>query len=169
MRCDILDGAALRERRERIERQRRQLREEDGDGKDDGTDGGGGKNEEDGSSTPPLVEERRYADVESPGDGPVFRVIWGEGLDADAAGDKTTCPFDPYVLSGEADPPPPRGRDPRIGPVRRLRRRPRWRHNGRVRPRPGRVGRGGGGRPSGKAGTRSAAAAPPRAPLCDVT
>ena len=118
MRCDILDGAALRERRERLERQRlekQQLKQQQGEGdegssngKDDDSEGAKEEgNDEDGSSLPPLVEERRYADVDRLGDGPVFRVTWGEGLDADCAGGQTTCPFDPYVLSGEAETPRP--------------------------------------------------------------
>ena len=84
MRCDILDGRSLRERREEM--------------KKDGLRGG----------DPMLVDEKAPVGserdvisgdvVDNLGDGPVFRVTWGEGVEEDKILEPS-CPFDPYLAS----------------------------------------------------------------------
>jgi len=82
MRCDILDGSSLREYRE--ERMRKLK---------------AGKSKSDKSSEPSLVDERLSSENGTDfGDGPVFRVTWGEGVEEDKILEKP-CPFDPYLAS----------------------------------------------------------------------
>ena len=85
MRCDILDGSSLREyREEQAERDwPTKVKSED-------------------SHEPALVDEKTMSSekehVEDLGDGPVFRVTWGEGVDEDKVLEPS-CPFDPYIAS----------------------------------------------------------------------
>jgi hypothetical protein len=85
MRCDILDGSSLREYRE-------EQAKKDGPTKVKIEDG----------HEPALVDEKVMSsekeNVEDLGDGPVFRVTWGEGVDEDKVLEPS-CPFDPYIAS----------------------------------------------------------------------
>jgi hypothetical protein len=72
LRCDILDGSSIREYRQ-------QQAKKDG----------------------PLSIEKMSSEkenIEDLGDGPVFRVTWGEGVDEDKVLEPS-CPFDPYIAS----------------------------------------------------------------------
>lgn len=89
LRCDILDGGALREQREeeeKKEKERARLKSEEG-------------------GEPMLVDEKAMGarngvgDDEGLGDGPVFRVTWGEGVEEDRS--DPSCPFDPYIASAQ--------------------------------------------------------------------
>lgn len=75
MRCDVLDGKELRERREHLENDTKMSSSGD-------------------------------KDMDSLGNGPIFRVTWGEGVEEDKV-TEPSCPFDPYVasahLSGDVD------------------------------------------------------------------
>jgi len=58
-----------------------------------------GKSKSDKSSEPSLVDERMSSENGTDfGDGPVFRVTWGEGVEEDKILEKP-CPFDPYLAS----------------------------------------------------------------------
>jgi hypothetical protein len=84
LRCDILDGSTLREDRE--EHTKKPMT---------------GKLKPDKGSEPSLMDERISSEDGTPnnlGDGPVFRVTWGEGVDEDKLLEKS-CPFDPYLAS----------------------------------------------------------------------
>ncbi|KAL7541225.1 hypothetical protein ACHAXR_012783 [Thalassiosira sp. AJA248-18] len=79
MRCDILDGSSLKKNDSSL------------------------KPDQSGSSSsePMLVEEKIImpgSDIDNLGDGPVFRVTWGEGVEEDKLLEPS-CPFDPYVAS----------------------------------------------------------------------
>ena len=82
MRCDILDGRELRERRENLKKD---------------------KTRKSDSSEPMLVDEKTKENL---GDGPVFRVTFGEGVEEEKDMEPS-CPFDPYVaaahLGGNVD------------------------------------------------------------------
>lgn len=88
MRCDILDGNVLKESREALKKEKVKA-------------SSSGK-EEEKDAPPALVEESKSSvpggDVENLGDGPVFRVTWGEGVEEDKLLEPS-CPFDPYVAS----------------------------------------------------------------------
>lgn len=81
MRCDILDGSSLREQREQMQKDEAKLKSDE-------------------SGEPMLVDEKMPGeqDIENLGDGPVFRVTWGEGVEQDKILEPS-CPFDPYVAS----------------------------------------------------------------------
>jgi hypothetical protein len=84
MRCDILDGSSLREYREE-------------QAKKDGPT----RAKSESGLEPALVDEKITSEkenVENLGDGPVFRVTWGEGVDEDKVLEPS-CPFDPYIAS----------------------------------------------------------------------
>ncbi len=84
MRCDILDGSSLRENREEHTEEPKT-----------------GKLKSDKECEPSLVDERISSENGTPnnlGDGPVFRVTWGEGLEEDKVLENS-CPFDPYLAS----------------------------------------------------------------------
>jgi hypothetical protein len=72
MRCDILDGSSLREHR--LEQAKK------------------------GGLTGVEKMSSEKENVEDLGDGPVFRVTWGEGVDVDKVLEPS-CPFDPYIAS----------------------------------------------------------------------
>eukprot|EP00571_Detonula_confervacea_P012392 CAMPEP_0172304510 /NCGR_PEP_ID=MMETSP1058-20130122/5901_1 /TAXON_ID=83371 /ORGANISM="Detonula confervacea, Strain CCMP 353" /LENGTH=1370 /DNA_ID=CAMNT_0013015761 /DNA_START=330 /DNA_END=4439 /DNA_ORIENTATION=+ len=80
MRCDILDGSSLREQREQMKKDEAKVKSE--------------------NSEPMLVDEKipGEKDIENLGDGPVFRVTWGEGVEEDKHLEPSH-PFDPYVAS----------------------------------------------------------------------
>ena len=94
VRCDILDGGSLREQREELKKAKERQKEE-------------------GKGEPALVEESsqdendlRNDDNECFGDGPVFRVMWGEGVE-DVDPSERSYPFDPYAapayVGGDVD------------------------------------------------------------------
>ena len=83
MRCDILDGSSLREYREGRTKKSKSS----------------GKTKADKSSEPLLVDESNSSEYGNDlGDGPVFRVTWGEGVEEEKHLEKS-CPFDPYLAS----------------------------------------------------------------------
>jgi len=81
LRCDILDGDEIRERRASQSKK-------------------GGKKSSLESLEPKLVDENNL------GSGPIFRITWGEGVEEDKV-NEPSCPFDPFVaaahLSGDVD------------------------------------------------------------------
>lgn len=82
MRCDILDGSSMREH---LEERTKKLQT--------------GKSNSGKANEPLLVDEIFSSENGNDwGDGPVFRVTWGEGVDEDKVFEKS-CPFDPYLAS----------------------------------------------------------------------
>lgn len=78
IRCDILDGNTLRAGREQKIKEEKKIKAEGGE--------------------PMLVDEKFPGEknMEDLGNGPVFRVTWGEGVEEKK---DPSCPFDPYVAS----------------------------------------------------------------------
>ena len=81
LRCDILDGDEIRERRAQSKKS-------------------GSKKSSLENLEPKLVDESNL------GSGPIFRITWGEGVEEDKV-NEPSCPFDPFVaaahLSGDVD------------------------------------------------------------------
>mmetsp|Transcript_26902 Transcript_26902/g.55459 ORF Transcript_26902/g.55459 Transcript_26902/m.55459 type:complete len:2488 (+) Transcript_26902:443-7906(+) len=86
MRCDILDGKVLRMQQEAMKKQQATKPHK-----------GNGKTE------PSLIEEAgyytngNYDGTDSFGDGPVFRIVWGEGIENEELL-KPSYSFDPYAV-----------------------------------------------------------------------
>ena len=87
MRCDILDGSSLREYRDEMAKKK----------------SGSVKVKSENGEEPALVDDEKILitekeNVEDLGDGPVFRVTFGAGVDEDKMMEPSS-PFDPYLAS----------------------------------------------------------------------